>query len=118
VFRKIFLVAASTGALVSTPCLAQSTDDVRCLLLSNAFAGGATTPEAKKAGQSGALFYLGKIDGRWTDVQLRAAIAQHQKTLKADKAGPEMQACMRRVEASYKKLQAAAPPPPPNPKQK
>ena len=109
--RKIFLVAAGSGVLVTTPCLAQSTGDVRCLLLSNAFAQGANTPEAKKAGQSGALFYLGKIDGRWTDAQLRAAIAQQQKTITADKAGPEMQVCMKLVEASFKKLQAAAPPP-------
>ena len=114
-FRKIFPVVAGSVVLLSTPCLAQSTDDVRCLLLGNAFAQGGNTPEAKKSGQSGALFYLGKIDGRWTDAQLRAAIAQQQKTLKADKAGPEMQVCMQRVEASYKKLQAAAPPPTPKP---
>ena len=109
--RNIFLVAASSCVLVSTAGSAQSTDDVRCLMLSNAFAQGGSTPEAKKAAQSGGLFFLGRIDGRWTDVQLRAAIAQHQKTLKVDKAGPEMQACLRRVEASYKKLQAIAPPP-------
>ncbi len=81
-FRKIFLVAAGSSALVSTACLAQSADDVRCLLLSNAFAQGANTAEAKKAGQTGALFYLGKIDGRWNDAQLRAAIAQQQKTIR------------------------------------
>lgn len=108
--RKIFSIAAASIALVSAPSLAQSTEDVRCLLLSNAFAQGGNTPEAKKAGQSGALFYLGKMDGRWNEAQLRAALTQQQKTLSADKAGPEMQACMRRVEASYKKLQAASPP--------
>ena len=110
--RKILLVAAASGALVSTSSLAQSTDDVRCLLLSNAFAQGGTSAEAKKAGQSGALFYLGRVDGRWNEAQLRAEIAQQQKSLKADKAGPEMQICMQRVEASYKKLQALAPPAP------
>lgn len=110
-FRKIFVVAASSVALVSTACPAQSTDDVRCLLLGNAFAQGASTAEAKKVGQSGAMFYLGRIDGRWNEVQLRAAITEQQKTISADKAGPEMQVCMQRVEASYKKLQAVAPPP-------
>lgn len=110
--RKILLVAAASGVLVSTSSLAQSTDDVRCLLLSSAFAHGGTSAEAKTAGQSGALFYLGRVDGRWNEAQLRAAIAQQEKTLKADKAGTEMQICMQRVEASYKKLQALAPPAP------
>lgn len=110
-FRMIFLIAASSSALVSTSSLAQSVDDVRCLLLSNAFAQGANTDEAKKAGQAGALFYLGRIDGRWNDAQLRTAIAQQQKSITPAKAGAEMQACMRRVEASYKKLQATSPAP-------
>ncbi len=109
-FRKI-LAAASLSALVSTPCLAQSTDDVRCLVLSNAFAQAGNTAEAKKAGQSGALFYLGKIDGRWNDAQLRVAIAQQQKTLRVANAGPEMQGCTQRMQASIKKLIALAPPP-------
>jgi len=110
-FRKILFAGAGLSALWSTPCLAQSTDDVRCLVLSNAFAKIGSTAEAKKAGESGAVFYLGKIDGRWNDAQLRAAIAQHQKTLKVPNAGPEMKVCMQRMQASYEKLQALAPPP-------
>ena len=110
-FRIMLLAGAGLSALGSAPCLAQSTDDVRCLVLSNAFAKIGSTAEAKKAGQSGAAFYLGKIDGRWNDAQLRAAIAQHQKTLKVPNAGPEMKLCMQRMQASYEKLQALAPPP-------
>lgn len=109
--RKIFLIAAGSAALVSTPSLAQSAGDVRCLLLSNAFAQNASNAEAKKAGLSGALFYLGRIDGRWNDAQLRAAIDQQRKSLRADKAGPEMRVCMQKVEASYNRLQSVAPPP-------
>ena len=115
-FRMIILTAAGSLALIGAPGLAQSSGDVRCLLLSNAFAQSANTDEAKKAGQTGALFFLGRIDGRWNDAQLRAAIAAHQKTIKPATAGPEMQACMQQLQASYKKLQTAAPPPVPKAK--
>jgi len=105
------LVTAISSVLVATPCQAQSTEDVRCLLLSNEVAQRATAPAQKKAAESGAWFFLGRIDGRWNDAQLRAAVAEQQKTLKtikAEKAGPEMLACMRRVDASYKTLHGLA----------
>jgi alpha-beta hydrolase superfamily lysophospholipase len=109
--RRLVLLAASSGVLVATPALAQASDDVRCLVLSNAFANGASAAEAKRVAQSSATYYLGRIDGRWNDAQLRAALARQQQSIKAATAGKEMQACVQRMQASARKLTTLAPPP-------
>jgi hypothetical protein len=109
--RSLMVIAAASTALISSPSLAQSATDARCLVLSYAFARSGSTPDVKKAAQSTALFYLGKIDGRFSDAQLRATLVEQQKTIVVAKAGPDMQGCVRRMQESEKKLQAAAPPP-------
>lgn len=107
--RMILLAAVACGISVGSPSLAQSPSDVRCLLLSNAFSKGSDQADAKKAAQSASLFYLGKVDGRYSDVQLRATISQQQKTITKANAGPGMQGCMQRMQASAKRLQTASP---------
>ena len=108
---RVLSLAAATGAIfMSTPGRAQSQGDVRCLMLSNAFAkslnaSGSTNTEAQKAAQSAALFYLGKVDGRWSDAQLRATVTQQQKTISVANAGAGMQKCMQQMQASAKKMQ-------------
>jgi hypothetical protein len=116
VFRKILLVAAGSLVLVSAPSVAQSVRDVRCLVLGNGFARGGSTEPAKLAGQMAAHFYLGRVDGRWNDAKLRAAIIQQQKTIVPAKAGAELQACMGQIAVSAKKLEAISRQPAPKPK--
>ena len=106
-FRKILLVAAGSLVLASAPGAAQSASDVRCLVLANGFAKGGSTAEAKQAGQLAAHYFLGKVEGRSNDAQLRAAIAQQQKTIVVARAGADMQTCMQQITASAKKLQGA-----------
>ena len=115
-FRKILLIAAGSLVLASAPGAAQSAGDVRCLLLSNALTKDPNTAQVKQAGQMAAYFYLGKIAGRLNDTQLRATLAQQQKTMNRANAKAEAQACMQQVESSYKKLQAVGGQPAPKPK--
>lgn len=110
--HSIVLAAAASGLLFSTGAAAQAPADVRCLVLSNAFAQGGSTAELKRAAQSSAFFYLGKIDGRWSDAQLRSALVEQAKSIKPANAGAEMQDCVRRMQASAVKLQSLAPRPP------
>ena len=112
--RVIFFAVTAVGIFLSAPSFAQSPDDVRCLMLSNVFAkassaGGNDHAEAQRAAQSAALFFLGKIDGRWSEEQLRAARTQQQKTITSANAGAGMQRCMQRMQASAKKMQAIRP---------
>lgn len=110
--RTIILAAAGSALLFSTGAAAQASADVRCLILSNAFAKTGINPQAKKAAESSAFYYLGRIDGRIGDAQLRAALEGHAKTIKAATAGAEMQACVRRMQASGMRVQSLAPRPP------
>jgi len=104
--RILLKIAAVLTLPLSSPTYAQTTtSDVRCLLLSNAFATGSSNPAAKGAAKASASFYLGRIDGRWSDSMLRAAITREQTRIKVASAGPEMQRCLERMQASVRKLQ-------------
>ena len=107
-FRRTSLIAAASVALVSTPSFAQSAADVRCLILSYEFIRAGKTDAMKKTAQLAGIFYLGKIDGRYSDAQLRSALAQQQKTLVGPRSGADMQACVTRMQESERRLGAAA----------
>lgn len=109
--RMMIAATIGSGLLAAVPAAAQSVADVRCLVLSNAFALGASKAEAKQAAQSSAFYYLGKIDGKWSDAQLSAALLEQTRSIKVASAGAEMQDCARRMQASAVKLQSLAPKP-------
>jgi hypothetical protein len=111
VIEKSLAAALALASLVSTPAIAQSSSgDVRCFLLSNAFALRASNDEAKQVARTSAFFYLGRLDGRMTDTQLQAAIALQRSTLTAAKAGPEMQGCIVKLRASSENIQRLSAP--------
>lgn len=106
-FGALVMIAAGASSLGSIPTLAISSDDVKCLVLSSAFGAKGSTEEAKKVAQSAAFFYMGRIDGRLTDAQIRTAVALEQKALKAASAGVAMKACAKKMHDSAQKLQRA-----------
>ena len=108
--RWTMMAAGCAAAIVAAPAQSQSTADVRCLILSNAFAKAGGTAQMKRAAEFSALYYLGRIDTRLNDAQLRAAVTEQQKNIKLASAGTEMQACARRVQASTRRLQNNAAP--------
>jgi primosomal protein N'' len=111
--RLTTFAAVSLAALAAAPAAAQTqAADVRCLILSNAFSRMASEDQAKKAAEYSLAYYLGRVDGQYNEAQLRAAVAEQQKTLQVATAGTEMQGCARRVQASVQRLRSLAPPPP------
>jgi hypothetical protein len=96
-------------AAIAAPVCAQATaDDVRCLMLSNAFAQGATEDGARQAAARTLLFYLGRIDAH-ADPQ---AVKKAMETGKIDpKTAPaDMSACAARFQKAAEAIQALGKP--------
>lgn len=106
---RLFCAALALGAaFVATPAAAQSNPDVRCFILSNKYAQAGGSSQAKAAGQMGFLYFLGRIDGRLSDAQLRAAVARESASLNQRPAAApaEMARCAQQVQAAGKKIQS------------
>ena len=103
-FPTRLLLAVTLLLTLSAPALAQSASDIRCLVLSDAFATRSNNEAIKKAAQPVAFFYAGKIDGRWTDAQLLAEIIKQKKSVNFKNSGAEMQACASRMQVSLRRL--------------
>jgi hypothetical protein len=103
------------GALLvgmAAPAPAQTVaDDVRCLLLSNAFAQGATEEAARQASARTLLFYLGRLDARADPQAVKSAF----QTGKIDPktASTDMGACAQRVENAVQAMESLGKPPEP-----
>lgn len=94
--RKFLLLAAGLLPLAA-PAPAQTPSDVRCLMVSNLFANSGQGAKVTEMAEAGKYFYLGLVQGRFTDPQLKAAIAAELKSLEGVQAGPIMRQCMQRV---------------------
>ena len=101
-FRSVLLVALVAGAVGAAPARAQSINDVRCVLVSNAFAKSAKDQNAKRMAEGSLYFYFGRIAGRLNDAQLRSQFLAQQKTLTARNATATMQACFANAQRSVK----------------
>ena len=105
-----FTLAAAllaTGGAAS----AQSSADLQCIVVANAFASQAKDANAQKVAEAAVFFYLGRI-GNLTSAQLKAQLDAQTKTLNQQNAGPTMQKCANGVQSKVQLLQSAAPPAP------
>jgi hypothetical protein len=100
----IALMASSTSAMAAP---AVSDDDVRCFLLSNAFAKSATDPKARATAAATLTFFLGRLDGRAPPAVIAAVIKRVGPTIDPKAAGPQMGACAQRMGQSEQTIQAA-----------
>jgi hypothetical protein len=103
-FLTRLLLAVTLLLTLSSPALGQLATDIRCLVLSDAFATRSNNEAIKGATQPVAFFYAGKIDGRWADAQLLAEITKQKKLVSSKNAGAEMQACASRMQVSLRRL--------------
>jgi hypothetical protein len=87
---------------------AQSSTDIQCLVVANAFAGQAKDANAQKVAEAAVFFYLGRI-GNLTPAQLKTQLDAQTKTLNNQNAGPTMQRCAAGVQTKVQLLQGAAP---------
>lgn len=105
--RVIVLVAITTIAI---PCSASAqtvTDEVRCVLLSNALAAGSTNAHSRQVGASVGSYFMGRLDSR-QPAQIKAAMAGQNKRLPASQAASLMNACATRASRAEASLRALA----------
>jgi hypothetical protein len=98
--RSYFLLPAIAFAAViaAAPAFAQdAAADVRCLLVSNAFAGAEKDEGRKQLAILSAHFYLGRIDARLNPAQLKAQVVAVAKTLSPPTMAATMNSCAQRL---------------------
>jgi hypothetical protein len=93
---------------VSTASHAQSvTDEVRCVLLSNALASGTDNPRGRQVGASVGAYFMGRLDAR-PPAQVKAAVAAQKRRVTAAAAAASMNACAARATQAESRLRALA----------
>src|SRR4028118_38324 len=93
----IMLMAAGPLFLAGAPAWAQNQADLRCLMVSNFFQKSGQGDRAKKIAEATAYYYLGRIQGQFTDPQLKAALSAQAKALKGAKMGELMAQCANQM---------------------
>jgi hypothetical protein len=90
---------------------AQSAGDIRCIVVSNAFASQATDSNEKKVAESALYFYLGRVGDGLTPARLKSLLDTETKGLSEKTAGAEMDKCVAAIQAKIKMMQDLAQPP-------
>lgn len=101
-------LAVATPMAVATGVHAQTvTDEVRCVLLSNALASGAKNAQGRQVGASVGSYFMGRLDAR-QPAQVKAAIAAQKKSMPASAAANAMNACAARASRAETRLRDLA----------
>lgn len=98
------VLLASLGA-AEAPAQGMDTN-VRCLLVSNAFANAAKDAKAKEVANAAKLFYGGRVS-TLPGPQLQASLVAQQKQLTPANVGTTMTACAQNMDRALKTIQAA-----------
>lgn len=93
---KLTRIAIAAGLLATSgAAAAQSANDARCLLLSNAFAKQAKDAQAQKLAEASLYFYLGRIATGETAAKMKALFDAQTKTITDANAGNLMNECVK-----------------------
>lgn len=99
--------AALLTAMLAAPVAAQTVDDdVRCLLASNLFTRAEKDPAKRQLAMAASAFYLGRLDARISNDQLKTAVSAQAKAMTAASVGPIMNNCARRLQVKGLALRA------------
>jgi hypothetical protein len=117
VAARITAIGVALAAMgLAAPVLAQSVDsDVRCLLAANVFARQEKDPARKQLAAAASVFYLGRLDARISNEQLKAAVLAQAKAMPAASLGPTMTDCAKHLQQkglALNTLAASGPTPP------
>ena len=106
IVRPILIGAAALLTVAPSVGLAQSSavTDIRCLLLSNGFAGSATEAKAKEVAAISRTFYLGRVS-MLSPSQIQAARRSLPKQFDAATAGRIMNQCAEQVQKTGKDVE-------------
>jgi hypothetical protein len=97
--QKLVRIGAVLGALAfAAPVAAQSVDeDVRCLLAANFFTRAEKDPAKRNLAMAASVFYLGRLDARISNDQLKTAVQVQAKTMSAANLGSIMDNCAKHL---------------------
>ena len=105
--RSAAAALAFAAASLGPPLYAQDTGgDVKCLMASNVFASAATDGKGREAAVRTRFYYLGRVEARLTQAQVKAALAAQGKTFDMAAAATTMNACVQRLDAVARSMQA------------
>jgi hypothetical protein len=93
--------------LAAPPAPSALGSDIRCFLLSNAYAKSATDPKARSAAAATLTFYLGRLDGRATPQVIASTMRSTGTTIDPKTAGAQMSGCAQQMARSEQSIQAA-----------
>jgi len=82
-------------------------DEVRCVMLSNALAGGSSNPRGRQIGASVGAYFMGRLDAR-SPAQVKAALAAQKRQVPSAQATSIMNACVTRASRAEAQLRALA----------
>ena len=107
ILKPCLIGAAGFLSIASSAALAQSSaaTDVRCLLLSNGFAGAAKEAKVKEIAAAAKIFYLGRVS-MLSPSQLQAAKRSLPKQLDAGTAGQLMNQCAQQMQTTGKNVES------------
>jgi hypothetical protein len=107
--NKLFALAALASAL-SFSASARAQDDaqsadVRCLIVTIKVMAAANTDEIKSSTLAGAMYFMGKLDGRQPGFDLESAVVTQLGTMKPEDIGREGQRCGAELQTRGASLQ-------------
>jgi hypothetical protein len=100
----IGLSATALLAMASAPAAAQSAD-VKCLLVSNLYSKASNEPKARQIAEAAKFFYMGRVHGRLSDLQLKAQMQALQKIITPKNSAQTMSSCARGMQAAATAIQ-------------
>jgi hypothetical protein len=101
-----FAVALLIVGVVSPASAQTVSEDVRCMLLSNIFANGASDEKARNAAGQNLAFYIGRLDGRADPQVIATAMRVQASSIDPKTSGPAMDACASRLARAAQSIQA------------
>lgn len=79
-----------------------------CLLVSNIFAKHATQEKDRSLGQLAVYFFMGRIDNRTNEDELKLALAEQRRAINDSNATALMNACLHEMQTKAQMLEAAS----------
>ena len=112
--RRILWIGTALAAMtLAAPLAAQSIDsDVRCLLASNVFVQREKDPARKQLALAAQAFYLGRLDARISNEQLKTVMLAQAKAMTFASLPATMNDCVKRLAQKGMALRAMGGPPP------
>ncbi|HEX8527535.1 hypothetical protein [Allosphingosinicella sp.] len=86
------LIASTLLAGAPPPPNAQTKEDVHCLLAAASLTES-KDEKIKQVGAAGALYYLGRLDGRTPDLDIEAVVAAEADAVARAEQGPLLKKC-------------------------